>query len=402
MNQRAQSRIVGADAIRALATLWVFAGHVFVLEPALKSAPSPVLRVLSAGYMGVAAFFVLSGFLLSMPLWRAYLAGDEMPNLGRYLRRRLTRIAPEYYVCVLILAVIAGTLSTKWGLIQIVSCLTFTNALLPPTYMPAFNAPLWSISIEMSFYLMLPVAMVGMFRFRGRLGAPVYLAILTGLIVLAQSLLLWAAPSLERAIGNESLFSAASSSTTKNAVALFAHFLVGVMAAGMHLIRRSRPLAERFNRYDAIVLAGVLVIVWSLASGHALPGLGYLHYQWPAFPALIGLLLFCLPRSAVVGRWLDGHFFRGTATLSYGLYIWHLPILFGLKSVWPKTIDGRIAMLGLFALTALACAYLAAAASYYLVGKPSLNLMRAREASRAEDTTTFITASPSTDHKTAA
>lgn len=403
MDQRTQNRLVGADAIRAIATLWVFAGHLFTWEPTLQSAASPaVFRILSAGYMGVAAFFVLSGFLLSMPLWRAYLAGSDMPSLGLYMRRRLARIAPEYYACVLILAVIAGAMSTRWGLMQVASCLTFTNALLPPMYMPAFNAPLWSISIEMSFYLLLPVAMVGMFRLRGRVSAPICLAALTGLIVLGQPLMLWAAPYIERTIGNESLFSATSSSTTKNAVVLFAHFLIGVAAAGLHLSRPLRQTAGRFNRYDATVLAGALVIGGSLATGHALPGLGYMNYQWPTFPAIIGLLLICLPRSAAVGPWLDGYFFRITATLSYGLYIWHIPVRNALKNVWPKADDGQVVNILIFALAALACAYLAATASYVLIGKPALNWMRAREARWATGKTNAATANRTHDDKTAA
>jgi peptidoglycan/LPS O-acetylase OafA/YrhL len=401
MDHQATSRIVGADTIRALATLWVFAGHLFVLEPALKSAASPVSRVLAAGYMGVSAFFVLSGFLLSMPLWRAYQAGGEMPNLGLYLRRRLTRIAPEFYVCVLILAALTGALSSKWGLMQVVSCLTFTNTLLPPMYMPAFNAPLWSIGIEMSFYLMLPVAMFGMFRLRGRFGAPAYLAALLGLIVLSQPLLIWAAPTLEKAIGNESLFSATSSSTLKNAGVLFAHFLIGVIVAGLYQRRPPRPTAGRINRYDLAVLLGAGVVGGSLIVGYTLPGLGYMHYQWPTFPAIVGLLLFSLPRSAAIGRWLDGPFIRGTATLSYGLYIWHVPILTGLKNFWPKTGDGRIMLFPLFVVSALACVYLVAAASYYLVGKPALDGMRARETKRKVCKTLPVTATPTRDHRAA-
>jgi len=403
MDQKTQNRIVGADTIRALATLWVFAGHLFVLEPALKSSTSPVRNFLAAGFMGVAAFFVLSGFLLSMPMWRAYLAGADMPKLGNYFRRRLTRIAPEYYTCVLILAVIVGALSSKWGLLQVASCLTFTNPLLPGMYMPTFNSPLWSISIEMSFYLMLPVAMVGMFRLRGRIGAPVYLAVMTGLIVLAQLMLLWSAPYIEKTIGNESYFSAVSSSTIKNSGVLFAHFLIGVMAAGIHLRKPQGKRIGRFNRYDTAVLLGAGVIFGSLATGHALPGLGYMHYQWPTFSAIIGLLLISLPRSATIGCLLDGRFIRTTATLSYGIYIWHIPILYGLKDLWPKAGDGRISVFSVFILTALACVYIAATASYCLVGRPALNWMRTRETSRrTRGATTPITHTSAPDYKTAA
>ncbi len=387
MNQQVPNRILGADTIRALATLWVFAGHLFVLEPTLKAIDAPALRVLNAGYMGVAAFFVLSGFLLSMPFWRSYRSGAGLPNLKTYARRRLTRIVPEYVVCVLVLAVIAGALTSKWGLIQVAGCLTFTNTLLPATYMPTWNPPLWSISIEMAFYLMLPLVAVCMLRLRSVMGARVCVVALMALIALAQPILLWAAPWLEQTLGNESFFNAASSATTKNAVVLFSHFLIGVIAADIYLSRSPRLTGRRFNRYDLLVLAAAATIIGSLATATALPGLGYMHYQWPTFPALIGLLLVCLPRSAVLGPWIEGRFIRSTATLSYGLYIWHIPILYGLKHVWPTTSDGRISLVAVYALAALACSYTAAAISYRLVGKPALDCMRARETKSSAPTT---------------
>jgi peptidoglycan/LPS O-acetylase OafA/YrhL len=379
MNPQPSHRILGADTVRALATLWVFAGHLFVLEPALKAIDSPWTRLLRPGFLGVAAFFVLSGFLLSMPFWRAFAARSGPPDLKRYLRNRLTRIVPEYYVCVLVMALIAGAFTTRWGLIQVAGCLTFTNALLPPTYMPTWNAPLWSIGIEMSFYLFLPVVAVGIFRCRSRRTARVLVVSLMGLIALGQPLFLWAAPHLERAIGNESLFSATSSSTVKNAVVLFAHFLIGMIAADVYLSRPLRSTARRFNVYDLLVLASTSIIGISLLTQTQLPGLGYMHYQWPTFPALIGVLLVCLPLSATCGRWIEGRFIRTTATLSYGIYIWHIPIFYGLKHIWPSTPDGRISLLAIYALTALVCCYAASAISYRFVGRPALNRMRARE-----------------------
>lgn len=385
MNQQAPSRIVGADTVRALATLWVFIGHLFVLEPALKTLNVPGLGVLMSGYMGVAAFFVLSGFLLSMPFWRAYRAGAGLPCLKTYALRRLTRIVPEYFVCVLVLALMAGAFTSRWGMLQIAGCLTFTNTLLPATYMPRWNPPLWSISTEMMFYLMLPLVAVCVLRSRSITGARVCVLALMALIALAQPVLLWAAPGMEAALGNESFFSAGSSATTKNAVVLFAHFLVGVIAADIYMSRPLHMAGGRFNRYDLAVLGAVTVIVGSLATALPLPGIGYMHYQWPTFPALIAVLLICLPRSARIGAWIEGRFIRSTAALSYGIYIWHVPILYGLKGIWPTTTNGRISTFFGYALTALICSYAAAAISYRFVGRPTLDRLREWEATTPKE-----------------
>ena len=376
MLQTTPKRVIGADTIRALATLWVFAGHVFLIEPSLLAIDSPWTRLLRPGYLGVAAFFVLSGFLLSMPYWRAFHAGEKTPGFRKYLWNRLSRIVPEFYVCVLVMALIVGAFSTKWGVIQIVSCLTFTNSLLPPTYMPTWNAPLWSIGIEMLFYLMLPVVAFGIFRLRSRISVRIFLITLMGLIAVGQWLLLQAAPQIETAIGNISLFSAGSSSTVKNAVVLFAHFLIGMLAADIYLSQPIQSTTKRFNRYDALVIAAASIIGVSLLTQTSLPGLAHMHYQWPTFPVLIGVLLVSLPKSAWCGRWIESRFMTTTATLSYGFYIWHIPILTGLKHLWPTTTDGLIMFLPAFVLVALLSTYTAAWLSYRLVGKPALARMR--------------------------
>lgn len=385
MKQQATNRIVGADTVRALATLGVFAFHQFAYEPSLKEIDSAALRVLRGGYLGVPAFFVLSGFLLSMPFWKAHRARVGMPNLKIYAGRRIARIVPEYFVCVVVMTLLSGALATKWGYVQLAGCLTFTNTFFPPLYTPKWDPPLWSISIEMGFYLLLPLAAVGLFRFRSRIGAHLYLVGMIGVIAAAQWLLLGIAPWLERTVGDANLFVANSTSTTQNVVMLFSQFLIGVIAADMYLGRAPQTTASRINRHDILVLAAIAWIVSTLAAGGRLPGLNYMQFMWPTFSILIAVLLVSLPQTALIRPLIDGRFMRLTAMLSYGIYIWHVPILVGLKQIWPITPDGRISMVGLYSLTALACSYAVAAISYRVIGKPALDWLRAREARQPVD-----------------
>lgn len=379
MKQQVTNRIVGSDTVRALATLGVFAFHQFAYEPSLKEIDSAALRLLREGYLGVPAFFVLSGFLLSMPFWKAHRARTGMPNLRIYAGRRLARIVPEYFVCVVVMTLLSGALASKWGYVQLAGCLTFTNTLLPPFYTPKWDPPLWSISIEMGFYLLLPLVAVGLFRIRSRVGARLYLAVIAGVIAVAQWLLLSIAPWLEGAVGDANLFVAASTSTTQNVVVLFSHFLIGVIAADVYLGRSQHINPSGINRYDVLVLATVAFIVSTLAVGTRLPGLNYMQFMWPTFSILIAVLLVSLPQTALLRPLIDGRFMRLTATLSYGIYIWHVPILVGLKHIWPSTPDGRISVVALYSLTALACSYAVAAVSYRFIGRPALDRLRLRE-----------------------
>ena len=105
---------------------------------------------------------------------------------------------------------------------------------------------------------------------------------LIGTIVLGQYLLLLAAPGIEQALGNESLFASGASSTTKNAAVLFAHFLVGVFAADVYLSQPATA-AGRFNRYDMTAIMAIVMLATYLMVGRRLPSLSYMNYQWPTF-----------------------------------------------------------------------------------------------------------------------
>lgn len=108
--------------------------------------PNPILAFIYAGNSGVTLFFVLSGFLLSMP----WLRGRTVKMVPFY-RNRLLRIMPLYFVLVAIATVYH---QQYWTGLQ---TLLFYNV-QPLTLWP-FGAVLWSLVIEMQFYLVLPVLM---------------------------------------------------------------------------------------------------------------------------------------------------------------------------------------------------------------------------------------------------
>src|SRR3954454_25030233 len=89
-------KIVGADGVRALACLWVFANHTTI---ALGKPWGGDGFCRMYGTLGVAIFFVLSGMLLSVPFWQRYHDGRPFPELAPYTRSRLARILPAYYLC---------------------------------------------------------------------------------------------------------------------------------------------------------------------------------------------------------------------------------------------------------------------------------------------------------------
>ena len=368
--------IPGLDAVRALACLWVVAHHVTQRFPPAVRDSQFVSRMLLRGNMGVPIFFVLSGFLLSLPFWKGYDAGRRMPSLRSYFLKRMARIVPGYYVCLIVCLALGAGLVGLWSP-RMISALTFTNSFQARFFFPTpTNPPLWSIGIEVLFYLILPVFMAGLFRCKTPAGAWLY-GLSVVLLIALLTLITSSGMVGNRADGPVD----GGPSTSKdwvishNALSLFPHFLVGVYAARLYLssakARAPRPrLLFDFLSVACLALIFLVDLPRAIPMVWRLQTLGF-EYQWPYFHLLVGLLLVALPRSSVVGPFLEGRFLKWTAKLSFGIYIWHFPILTRLDGLFGKRMPYPWNTLLLYPATYL-LAYLAAGLSYSLVEGPAL------------------------------
>jgi peptidoglycan/LPS O-acetylase OafA/YrhL len=141
--------IPGLDAVRALAVTGVIAHHLALPASAI-------------GWTGVNLFFVLSGFLITGIL----LADRDKPDFFRtFYSRRSLRIFPIYYlliVALLISGVVAGENVSHWPFFA-----TYTQnwlwTALPSfaddglTHFPWGASHTWSLAIEEQFYLLWPL-----------------------------------------------------------------------------------------------------------------------------------------------------------------------------------------------------------------------------------------------------
>ena len=108
--------------------------------------------------VGVAIFFVLSGFLLSRPHFVRAAAGTAAPGTGRYLWKRFLRIAPLYVVAVAV-ALIFIEANAALSVGDRVSTVFMLNTFVNPSN-PAGLTHMWSLAVEVCFYLVLPVLML--------------------------------------------------------------------------------------------------------------------------------------------------------------------------------------------------------------------------------------------------
>src|ERR1700693_1643571 len=152
-------RLKGFDGLRACAAILVVAYHAGSVTHASLTGPlAPVVGLLKAG---VAIFFVISGFLLYLPYARAIRAGKPMPSWRQFTRRRFARIFPGYWTALTLLAapsLVTGVIGAQWwrfyGLAQIYDLHTLQQGLRVA----------WSLCVEITFYLALPIFAWGMAR----------------------------------------------------------------------------------------------------------------------------------------------------------------------------------------------------------------------------------------------
>jgi peptidoglycan/LPS O-acetylase OafA/YrhL len=101
----------GLTGLRALAACWVMLFHVNafagprVLSVAVFGHDIALHPLITIGWLGVAIFFVLSGFLLTTHLLSSMERGDER-ILPRYFAARVRRVIPAYWAQIAILVVV--------------------------------------------------------------------------------------------------------------------------------------------------------------------------------------------------------------------------------------------------------------------------------------------------------
>jgi peptidoglycan/LPS O-acetylase OafA/YrhL len=326
--------------------------------------------------MGVAFFFVISGFLLYRPFLAARFAGRPAPRIRDYARRRVLRIVPAYWVALTILTAtvgLCGVFTGDWwvyyGLLQ--------NTRLSTTLCGIGAA--WSLAIEASFYVALPLWALLMARVqRGRPARTMVRIELCALIAISLF-----------SIGWRTVAFAIHGTQSRIDILLPGNF--DWFAYGMGLALASVALAgrERESRIVRVItdhawlpwaLAGFLwwLDATQLGMDRGLPPL-YTGSRWLAehliFP-LVGFLLalpatFGDPRRGLPRRILGHPLLAWVGLVSYGLFLWHQPLMpTVINHGGDDLIPGMPFVSLLVSLGAVSLAI--AAASYYLVERPIL------------------------------
>ncbi len=180
-------RVASLTGVRAVAALLVMGTHAAYGTGSYNNGYLGL--VYSRMEIGVAIFFVLSGFLLFGPWISA--KGAATPRIGRYAANRVRRIMPAYVVTVLLAYLVYEFRSSgpnpghTWaGLLRNLTLTQIYSGDYIERYMHQGLTQMWSLAVEVAFYAALPLlAYLLLVVLCRRSWRPVLL--LTGLVVLA-------------------------------------------------------------------------------------------------------------------------------------------------------------------------------------------------------------------------
>jgi peptidoglycan/LPS O-acetylase OafA/YrhL len=283
-----------------------------------------------------------------MPWHRTSVEGKPKPDLARYAVRRFLRIVPPYWFMLLVMLLLMANTTIPWdavgtpeGVRSIVTHVFFAQYLFPTTSggFAAVNGSVWTLTIEMLFYITLPVLIYAFVGRRWRIGLPLSVLFSLLWVYLSWHSLGALVAHLENGVEK---FGVTEEGIryflSTQYLAFIGEFGIGITVAGWWIRHRNRPPAEEATQWlagaGAIVAAlAALFFVYAVGNHGAdellriigrmgvAAGVGLMILGFLAGPELLRRPLAFLP-------------FRLYGVIGYSVFLWHLPLLTTM-SRWP-------------------------------------------------------------------
>jgi peptidoglycan/LPS O-acetylase OafA/YrhL len=331
----AERRIPAFDGMRGIAVLLVIICHVGIRLPPAKA----VLGWWGSG--GVDVFFTLSGYLITVLLL------DERTKIGHvslknFYARRALRLLPALFLLVLLYLAFSPFLNVRpLTLLQECAATIFyaANWALVAGFKPPYLAHSWSLSIEEQFYLIWPFVVILLHRSFGRSKKAALLCLALGI-----SLTLWR-----------------NWLTTHGASPLRVYFGLDTHGEGLVYGATVAFFLPKLPKILAAIVVCIVLTGFILFLSHY--AITPWMLAWSTLSIVIAIVnspkgLFALTLSFPPIVWLG--------KISYGLYLFHYPILLYLiRQGWSPT---KVALIGVPLSLAVATI------SFYALERPCLKL----------------------------
>ena len=304
------ARFVFVDGLRGLAALGIALYHIWRYEPALTSdplkyasndfVPAAIDWVLLRTWVGVQFLLVVSGFVIAFTLRNTWVTPREALS---FVGRRIIRLWPPYAVTVLFVLLLHAACVAWWGFrspfeepltfARVASHLMFLQDVLEQ---PPLSAAIWTVCIEMQFYVVSVIGWGVAQRLRIRPSPQRPQASACGVMLVFAPLALAALLVWNR-----------QDSTEPWVLHFLSSFFLGMVA--WWTLARTIP---------AWVFAATVAVV-----------AGHLAVQWKAENALAlaaTLAIYLAGRTNHFHDWLNWRWLQYLGRISYSLYLIHYPV----------------------------------------------------------------------------
>lgn len=338
------------DALRALAALLVLVYHVIEIGRWTDFPVSGAALAFRIGWVGVDLFFVISGFVIGL----SALQGFERQGAGfrrDFARRRIARIVPLYALTALAFLLLVDpsllALPAAQFARHVLAHAAFVHNTSPTTH-GSIDGPNWSVALEMQFYVAMALAAPWIAR-RGAL------PLAAGLVAIAWARRagVWTWLASSRPGAHVLHVYTSQLPGTLDAFGIGIAMALAVLHPGERL---GRLLAASWRNFAlwSVAFAALGAWAWTVFWSHS----GYwddrtmvVFWRTPlalAFGSLVAAAIALPAQASPLLRPL-----RYLGEISYGIYLWHLPVLLTLTQL-PGTTGERLMWLTLAGTLSLA------------------------------------------------
>jgi peptidoglycan/LPS O-acetylase OafA/YrhL len=322
------SYLKGLDGLRAIAVLSVVAYHLR-------------FQAMTGGYLGVDAFFVLSGFLITTLLIEEHREHGGIA-FGEFWRRRARRLLPALYVMLVVVCLVPLVLTRivspsamasvdylgnrSAALATFFYVANWHNIIAGTSYFAQFSAPsplshTWSLAIEEQFYIFWPFVTAGLVTFvvarRSRSAGVIVCAAIAGASTILMTVLY------------EPLVASTVTRVYFGTDTRLADLAVGAVLAWLVLGRNVAPRARApLNVAGGISL--VLMLAFFKLGGNVAfePRTEMFRGGFLVFSILTAVLIAALRDvGGPINRLFSMAWLCAVGRVSYGLYLWHWPVI---------------------------------------------------------------------------
>jgi len=324
-------RNLALDSLRGLSTILIVVYHTSFVSGYTVAHADSIGAYIDRLNVGVAIFFVLSGFLIFRPFAHSLIHGSPLPKTRNYYLKRAARILPAYWLALFVLAGLdALTIKNSSGFIR--------NIFLvhPFTEDNVFTgiAQAWTLSVELSFYLVAPVIAYIFYRQSRRQIGLVSVATL----LKALSVLFLGAYAFRLSIHQTDFWFLKTAH-----IWLPSHMDTLALGMGLAVLVEAPASAKPLSKlkYFLVNHTGLFVLcsifVWLISAninvsiGLVVPDFktDLLRHFLYSIASVLLVAPFCVESQSRLVKFMSFRILTWLGTISFGIYLWHMAFLNG-------------------------------------------------------------------------